>query len=58
MAFLNFSFSKVQLYLSLIIREKLMPNKLGTFMSAHQANKFVKDTLQIKIDSIVQYTPA
>ncbi|OCA06267.1 hypothetical protein [Wolbachia endosymbiont of Trichogramma pretiosum] len=34
--------------------EKLMPNKWVAFMSTDQANKFVKDTLQIKIDSVEQ----
>ncbi len=34
--------------------EKLMPNKHTVFMSTDQANKFVKDTLQIKIDSVEQ----
>ncbi len=31
-----------------------MPNKRTVFMSVDQANKFMKDTLQIKIDSVEQ----
>ncbi|WP_353278288.1 hypothetical protein [Wolbachia endosymbiont (group B) of Longitarsus flavicornis] len=34
--------------------EKLMPNKHAVFMSTDQANKFIKGTLQIKIDSVEQ----
>ncbi len=34
--------------------EKLMPNKHTVFMSTDQANKFIKGTLQIKIDSVEQ----
>lgn len=34
--------------------EKLMPNKHTVFMSTDQANKFIKDTLQIEIDSVEQ----
>ncbi|MFT4313963.1 MAG: hypothetical protein AB3P11_02455 [Wolbachia pipientis] len=36
------------------VMEKLMPNKHTVFMSTDQANKFIKDTLQIKIDSVEQ----
>lgn len=36
------------------VMEKLMPNKWVAFMSTDQADKFVKDTLQIKIDSVEQ----
>ncbi|GFR19809.1 uncharacterized protein TNCT_303261 [Trichonephila clavata] len=34
--------------------EKLMPNKHTVFMSIDQADKFIKDTLQIEIDSVEQ----
>ncbi|MEY2392803.1 hypothetical protein [Wolbachia endosymbiont of Tettigetta isshikii] len=34
--------------------KKSMPNKRTVFMSKDQANKFIKDTLKIKIDSIEQ----
>ncbi|MFP3015403.1 MAG: hypothetical protein ACEY3B_03740 [Wolbachia sp.] len=34
--------------------EKLMPNKHTVFMSTDQADKFIKDTLQIEIDSVEQ----
>lgn len=36
------------------VMEKLMPNKHTVFMSTDQANKFIKGTLQIKIDSVEQ----
>ncbi|WP_349968388.1 hypothetical protein [Wolbachia endosymbiont of Armadillidium arcangelii] len=34
--------------------KRLIPNKYTVFMSADQANKFIKDTLQIEIDSVEQ----
>ncbi|MGL9718280.1 MAG: hypothetical protein ACR5K9_06405 [Wolbachia sp.] len=34
--------------------KKLMPNKRTVFMSKDQTNKFIKETLQIKIDSVEQ----
>jgi hypothetical protein len=34
--------------------KKSMPNKRTVFMSKDQANKFIKNTLEIKIDSVEQ----
>ncbi|NSM56927.1 hypothetical protein HET73_06235 [Wolbachia endosymbiont of Atemnus politus] len=34
--------------------KRLMPNKRTVFMSKDQANEFIRDTLQIKIDSVEQ----
>ncbi|WCR58179.1 hypothetical protein [Wolbachia endosymbiont of Ctenocephalides felis wCfeJ] len=37
-----------------IATKKSMPNKCTVFMSKDQANKFIKNTLEIKIDSVEQ----